>query len=65
MHGESLITKQQSLSVIARDTRHLLSFHLLKLPLYKLSNIVVKICGFHDCDYEEWRLPGCYAVWLL
>jgi hypothetical protein len=24
-----------------------------------------KICGFHGGDYEEWRLLGCYAVWLL
>jgi hypothetical protein len=24
-----------------------------------------KIWGFHDGDYEEWRLLGCYAVWLL
>jgi hypothetical protein len=26
---------------------------------------VVKIWGFHGCDYEEWCLLGCYAVWLL
>jgi hypothetical protein len=24
-----------------------------------------KIWGFHDVDYEECRLLGCYAVWLL
>jgi hypothetical protein len=24
-----------------------------------------KIWGFHGSDYEEWRLLGCYAVWLL
>jgi hypothetical protein len=24
-----------------------------------------KICGFYGGDYEEWRLLGCYAVWLL
>jgi hypothetical protein len=24
-----------------------------------------KIWGFHGGDYEEWRLLGCYAVWLL
>jgi hypothetical protein len=23
-----------------------------------------KIWGFHDGDYEEWRLLGCYAAWL-
>jgi hypothetical protein len=23
-----------------------------------------KIWGFHDGDCEEWRLLGCYAVWL-
>jgi hypothetical protein len=21
--------------------------------------------GFHGGDYEEWRILGCYAVWLL
>jgi hypothetical protein len=26
---------------------------------------VCKISGFHGNDYEEWRLLGCYAVWLL
>jgi hypothetical protein len=24
-----------------------------------------KIWCFHGCDYEEWCLLGCYAVWLL
>jgi hypothetical protein len=24
-----------------------------------------KIWRFHDGDYEEWCLLGCYAVWLL
>jgi hypothetical protein len=24
-----------------------------------------KICGFHFGDYEEWRLLGYYAVWLV
>jgi hypothetical protein len=24
-----------------------------------------KISGFHGRNYEEWRLLGCYAVWLL
>jgi hypothetical protein len=24
-----------------------------------------KIWGFHGGDYEEWRLLGCYTVWLL
>jgi hypothetical protein len=26
---------------------------------------ISKIWGFHGCDYEEWCLLGCYAVWLL
>jgi hypothetical protein len=26
---------------------------------------ICKIWGFHDGDYEECRLLGCYAVWLL
>jgi hypothetical protein len=31
------------------------------------SNFVTKckIRGFRGGDYEEWRLLGCYAVWLL
>jgi hypothetical protein len=24
-----------------------------------------KIWGFHGGDYEEWRILGCYAMWLL
>jgi hypothetical protein len=24
-----------------------------------------KIWSFHGDDYEEWRLQGCYAVWIL
>jgi hypothetical protein len=24
-----------------------------------------KILGFHGGDYEEWRLLGYYALWLL
>jgi hypothetical protein len=24
-----------------------------------------RILVFYDGDYEEWRLLGCYAVWLL
>jgi hypothetical protein len=37
------------------------SWHILN------SNVVsdCKIWGFHDGDYEEWCLLGCYAVWLL
>jgi hypothetical protein len=27
--------------------------------------ILCEICGFHDGDYEECRLLGCDAVWLL
>jgi hypothetical protein len=29
------------------------------------SYISCKISGFHGGDYEEWRLLGCDAVWLL
>jgi hypothetical protein len=30
-------------------------------------NIIItcKIWGFRGGDYEEWRLRGCYAMWLL
>jgi hypothetical protein len=27
--------------------------------------MLCKISGFHVCDYEECRLLGCCAVWLL
>jgi hypothetical protein len=30
----------------------------------KLSGICNN-SGFHVGDYEEWRLLGCYAVWIL
>jgi hypothetical protein len=29
------------------------------------SVTLCKICGFHGGDYEEWRLLGCYTVWLF
>jgi hypothetical protein len=29
------------------------------------EEISFQIFGFHDSDYEELRLLGCYAVWLL
>jgi hypothetical protein len=32
-----------------------------------IENVLIlsKIWGFHGGDYEECRLLGCYAVWLL
>jgi hypothetical protein len=27
--------------------------------------LLCKILGFHGGDYEEFRLLGCYALWLL
>jgi hypothetical protein len=27
--------------------------------------MLCKIWGFHGGDYEELRLLGCYAMWLL
>jgi hypothetical protein len=27
--------------------------------------MLCKILEFHGCDYEKWRLLGCYTVWLL
>jgi hypothetical protein len=29
------------------------------------SNNLVKFEVYHGGDYEEWRLLGCYSVWLL
>jgi hypothetical protein len=43
----------------------------LTLPGIELQQVVrldislLNICGFHGGDYEEWRLLGCYDVWLL
>jgi hypothetical protein len=35
-------------------------------PTTELSQLMLyKIWRFHGGDYEEWRLLGCYAVWLL
>jgi hypothetical protein len=28
-------------------------------------NIKIEICGFHGGDYEECRLLGCGAAWIL
>jgi hypothetical protein len=37
----------------------MISWNVTNLPLR------CKILGFLGGDYEEWRLLGCYAVWLL
>jgi hypothetical protein len=34
--------------------------HMSNRPDYSIIFL-----GFHGADYEEWRLLGCYAVWLL
>jgi hypothetical protein len=39
----------------------LLEFATQFVDLTKICNI----SGFHGGNYEEWRLLGCYAVWLL
>jgi hypothetical protein len=41
-----------------RDKKHITS------PLRSLL-MLCKIWGFQGCDYEECRLLGCDAVWLL
>jgi hypothetical protein len=41
-----------------------LSVVLLNIWAYK-NYYISKIWGFHRGDYEECRLLGCYAVWLL
>jgi hypothetical protein len=42
-----------------RDISNLdVSFYLCILHLCKIR-------GSHGDDYEEWRLLGCYTVWLL
>jgi hypothetical protein len=36
--------------------------------LIKVKGNQVSLCktwGFHDGDYEDWCLLGCYGVWLL
>jgi hypothetical protein len=35
------------------------------LVLVPTTSYLFKIWGFHGGDYEECRLLGCYAVWLL
>jgi hypothetical protein len=36
-----------------------------KPALHQLQTIRVRFEVFNGGDYEEWRLLGCYAVWLL
>jgi hypothetical protein len=42
----------------SQETHYVLATEHRRLMLWK-------ICGFHGRGYEEWRLLGCYAVWLL
>jgi hypothetical protein len=44
------------------QTQFGLYFHIV-IFIAQFSNYM--ICGFHGGGYEEWRLLGCYAVWLL
>jgi hypothetical protein len=36
-----------------------------ELGKLKLNLFACKIRGFHGGDYEEFRVLGCYTVWLL
>jgi hypothetical protein len=47
------------------DSMSLFSKLLKELILNLISHSHCKIWGFRGGDYEEWRLLGCYAVWLL
>jgi hypothetical protein len=35
------------------------------LPLHYKQHTTVRFEVFHGGDYEEWRLLGCFALWLL
>jgi hypothetical protein len=37
----------------------------LRKSEFRATEKLYKTSGFHGGDYEEWRLLGCYAVWLL
>jgi hypothetical protein len=41
------------------------SNYTLHSALFSNTISLCKIWGFHGGDYEEYRLLGCYAVWLL
>jgi hypothetical protein len=34
-------------------------------PAHDIDHFVVRFEVFNGSDYEEWRLLGRYAVWLL
>jgi hypothetical protein len=42
-----------------------LMFRAMKCDACPNPDVWCKIWGFHGGDYEEWRLLGRYAVWLL
>jgi hypothetical protein len=42
----------------SQETHYVSATELSQLMLCKIS-------GFHGGDYDEWRLLGCYIVWLL
>jgi hypothetical protein len=42
-----------------------LSFNYFNIILFYKQINRCKIWDFHGGDYWEWRLLGCYAVWLL
>jgi hypothetical protein len=74
-HCVTLIHKNVNfltVSAIVMQTQHLhihinvQSYCFLKyFVILHISKWHCKIRGFHGSDYEECRLLGCYAVWLL
>jgi hypothetical protein len=47
------------------DLTHCFEAHATHRGLPRTCYHISKIWGFHGGGYEEWRLLGCYAVWLL
>jgi hypothetical protein len=40
-------------------------YHLFLIRLCVNTNVLCKIWGSHDSDYEECLILGCYTLWLL
>jgi hypothetical protein len=59
------LLQDQTVSHLKRQKTMLLSF-LHSYSVRPVKNLQpCKVWGFHGGDYEECRLLGCYALWLL
>jgi hypothetical protein len=54
-----------SFTLLLFDIKATTATIIIIIIIIQLNSYLFKNWGFHGGDYEEWRLLGCYVVWLL